>query len=158
MSDSLISRLYRSGEKNPASPAIVFERNVVTHGQLRGLVNACARQLHGFGVRKGDIVAITMSQSPLHCISLLALARLGAVSVPLFPSWSRPDQAAMIRRFGVSRVVSDRPVAAFPEVSMHCRKTLLPPTDATMGAFARDADTGRLAFLAVKTMPCQSKG
>ena len=124
MSDSLISRLYRSGEKNPASPAIVFERNVVTHGQLRGLVNACARQLHGFGVRKGDIVAITMSQSPLHCISLLALARLGAVSVPLFPSWSRPDQAAMIRKFGVSRVVSDRPVAAFPEVSIHCLQAI----------------------------------
>ena len=41
---------------------------------------------------------------------------------------------------------------------MHCRKTLLPPIDATVGAFARDADTGRLAFLAMKTMPCQSKG
>ena len=50
-----------------------------------------------------------------------------------------------------------RPVLS-SEVSMHCRKTLLPPIEATMGAFARDADTGRLAFLAMKTMPCQSKG
>jgi acyl-coenzyme A synthetase/AMP-(fatty) acid ligase len=142
--DSLISRLYRSGEQNPASPAIVFERNVVTHGQLRGLVNACARQVHGLGVRRGDIVAITMSQSPLHCISLLALARLGAVSIPLFPSWNRPDQAAMIRKFGVSRILSDRAVETFPGVSMHSLKAITASAnepDFTADGFFPDGDT-----------------
>ena len=63
---------------------------------------------------------------------------------------------ALLVAFSSADATLPRPVLP-SEVSMHCRKTLLPPINATMGAFARGADTGRLAFLAMKT-PCQSKG
>lgn len=64
--------------------------------------------LHERGIRPGDVVGLAMAQSPLHCIAMLSLASLGAVSVPLSASLKIEDQLALIRRYGINAVVTDR--------------------------------------------------
>lgn len=59
----------------------------LTYGQLARDVEACAAGLSRVGVGKGDAVAIHLPMVPETVITLLACARIGAVSVPLFSGY-----------------------------------------------------------------------
>ena len=103
----LIDRILKAVERNPARPAFITGDEALSHRSLLALLSNAVRLLHERGVRRGDVVALTMSQSPLHCIAFLALARLGAISVPVFPIENAAERAALLRRFEVHAVVSD---------------------------------------------------
>ena len=103
----LIERLERAIGLSPDAPAFITGDEVLTYRSLGALLSATARHLHGQGVRPGEVVALTMSQSTLHCIVFFALARLGAVSVSVSPLGAA-GSAQLYRRFDVRAVVSDR--------------------------------------------------
>ncbi|MBO4206559.1 AMP-binding protein [Micromonospora echinofusca] len=66
-----------------AADALVFEERRWTHRQLDHDVNALAAGLTAEGVRRDDRVAIVANNVPEYLLLSLALAKLGAVSVPL---------------------------------------------------------------------------
>ncbi len=74
--------------------------------RFHALMYAVTKALHGQGLRAGDVVGVSMGQTPLHCAALLALARLGALSVAVHPELSEPLRALTIAQFGVSRIVT----------------------------------------------------
>ncbi len=53
-------------------------------------VSGVAWFLHGRGVRRGDHVLMLAPASPMYCVALWALFRLGAVACPMNPAW--PDR------------------------------------------------------------------
>ncbi len=108
MSISLIDRIMETGSRNPAAPAFIHQDQVITYNHLRAFLCVVAKMLHERGVRPGDVVGLAMAQSPLHCIAMLSLASLGAVSVPLSASLKIEDQLALIRRYGIHALVTDR--------------------------------------------------
>jgi acyl-CoA synthetase (AMP-forming)/AMP-acid ligase II len=59
-----------------------------TYAQARMQMHRVAAGLHGLGVRDGSRVGIMLGNVPEFPITWLALARLGAVSVPLNPSYT----------------------------------------------------------------------
>src|SRR5260221_626236 len=65
--------------------------------------------LHEQGIGEGEPVALTMSQSPLHLVAFLALARLGAVVVPVSPFLRPADRAETFAKYGIRVAVADRP-------------------------------------------------
>jgi acetyl-CoA synthetase len=71
------------------SPAIIVHdggapATTVTFGELDAMSSAVARELTGrFGVRRGDRVAVKLSQSLEMAVSVLAVLRAGAVVVPI---------------------------------------------------------------------------
>lgn len=70
--------------ESPAAPALHFEGRCLDYGQLaRRTARAAARLWHGWGVRAGDRVAYLGLNHPDQITLLLALARIGAVLVPL---------------------------------------------------------------------------
>jgi acetyl-CoA synthetase len=72
--------IYESGEKN--------ETRVITYGQLLKMVTKYAACLRGMGVKKGDPVAIYMPMCIESVVSMLALARIGAIHVVIFAGFS----------------------------------------------------------------------
>ena len=116
MTDSLASRLFEAKLANDLAPAFVQGQTVITHRQLRSLVVACANQLKAMGLVGGELIGLTMGQSPLFCVTQLALAVLGVVHLPLLPSLRRHEQINLLKNFGASKVLTDREIDPFPGV------------------------------------------
>jgi acyl-coenzyme A synthetase/AMP-(fatty) acid ligase len=103
----LLDRIRRTAEANPAAPAFIFQGGILTRGQVLALYHETTRLLRERGIRAGDAVGLSMARWPMHCVALLALARLGAVSIPLAPSLSVAEKAAVISRFGMRAIVTN---------------------------------------------------
>jgi acyl-coenzyme A synthetase/AMP-(fatty) acid ligase len=107
MSGPLIERIHAAAAANPAAPAFVFQDRILTYGQFLSLVHATTVLLHDRGVRPGDTVGLSMGRWPMHCVAFLALARLGALSVPLPRNLTAETGPELVRRFGIDAVVTN---------------------------------------------------
>src|SRR5579862_1395674 len=113
----LTDRIRAAAARDPKAPAFLGS-STITHGEMRSLIGAAIRMLDARGVRTGQVVALTMSQSPLHLIMFLALARMGAISLSVAPMAEASQRAALYRRFGVTAVVSELEDAGAPGVML----------------------------------------
>lgn len=114
MSGPLIERIHAAVAANPAAPAFIFQDSIVSYAQFLSLIHATVALLHDRGIRPGDTVGLSMGRWPMHCVAFLALARLGALALPL-PRNLGPDAGrALAARFGVSTVVSNWKDAPVP--------------------------------------------
>lgn len=59
----------------------------LTYGELLRDVTRCAAGLRSLGLGKGDAVGIHLPMVPETVVSLLALARIGAIAVPIFSGY-----------------------------------------------------------------------
>src|SRR6516162_10884878 len=108
----LLDRIRSAIAAHRDAPAFLAPEGAIRFADMRALTGAAIRTLHARGLRPGMTVSLTMSQSPLHVMLFLALARMGVASVPVPPIASEADRASTYRRFGVQAAVSDWPDAA----------------------------------------------
>ncbi len=106
----LIDRISAAVERTPEAPAIILGDVPMSYRMLLACLSNTIGILHASGVRPGDVVALTMTQSPLHLITFLALARLGAVVLPVSTVHGPAERLALVRKFGATRSVADREV------------------------------------------------
>ena len=59
----------------------------LTYGELAREVNRAANALRALGLRKGDAIGLFMPMTPEVVIALLAIAKIGAVILPLFSGY-----------------------------------------------------------------------
>jgi long-chain acyl-CoA synthetase len=88
--------LDRPVQLYPERPAIVFKDVSLTFRELDGLVNAFANALRDLGIGRGDRVCLFMTNRPEYVVAFFALARLGAVSSPMNPSYKEREVAYQI--------------------------------------------------------------
>ena len=86
-------------------PAILWEgeegtTRTLTYGQLAAEVNRCANALRGLGIGLGDAVGLFMPMTPEIAIALLALAKIGAVALPLFSGYGAGAVASRLADAG----------------------------------------------------------
>ena len=67
----------------PKKPAIIFEDTVFTYQQLNAQANRVSHLLLEIGVQKGDRVAVLLYNSNAYIEIYFALAKIGAILVPL---------------------------------------------------------------------------
>lgn len=79
--------------------------NQLTYRELSQQVDAVSRGLDALGVRPGDRVAIYLPMTPEAVITLYAVARLGAVLVPLFSGFAPSAITARLQDAGAKVVV-----------------------------------------------------
>ena len=70
---------------DPEGTFLIFKDEVVTFGEMETRAEALAASLHGLGIEPGDRVAVVMPSWPEFVISMFAVAKVGAVLVPLNP-------------------------------------------------------------------------
>jgi long-chain acyl-CoA synthetase len=83
--------LWESAQRFPEKIAIVFQGQKISYRELDGLVNSFANALATLGVKKGDRVALYMTNRPEYIVSLYAVARLGAVFTPMNPTYKEGE-------------------------------------------------------------------
>jgi acyl-coenzyme A synthetase/AMP-(fatty) acid ligase len=103
---NLIDTIQQAAFRNPAAPAFIYNGRMLTYRNFFNLLCAATRLLHEHGIRHGTVVGMSFDQSPLHIIVMLALARLGAVSVPLHPMLPRAHKAMLVTKYGIGTIVS----------------------------------------------------
>jgi acetyl-CoA synthetase len=69
---------------------------VITYGELYREVNRLANGLRQLGIKKGDAVGIFMPMVPETAVALFALAKIGAVILPLFSGFGADAVAARL--------------------------------------------------------------
>jgi len=82
----------RWADEDPARLAVRSQKESgetreLTFGELKDRVGRLAGVLRGLGVNKGDAVAVFLPMSEEAVVSLLAVARLGALFVPVFSGY-----------------------------------------------------------------------
>jgi fatty-acyl-CoA synthase len=85
---------------------LVFGDRRLTYGQLDARASAIAAALHELGIGRGDRIAVDLPNWPEFVISMFAVAKLGAIIVPLNPRYTVPELQYMLRHSESSVVVS----------------------------------------------------
>jgi len=80
---NLADFLTATADRIPDHPAIRFEKSIVTYGEMNRCVNRLARGLARLGLRAGDFCVLMMPSSLNWALVYYALAKLGAVVVPV---------------------------------------------------------------------------
>ncbi len=90
---------------HPDREAIVFRDVSLTFRELEGLVNAFANGLRSLGIGRGDRVCLLMTNRPEYVVAFFALARIGAVSSPMNPSYREREVAYQLADAQAAAVV-----------------------------------------------------
>ena len=95
-------------ERDPGRPFIVFEGRDWSWQEFHDLALGAANVLAARGIRHGDRVALMARNHPGHVLVLLALARLGAIMVPINPEFGVTETRYVLEHAQVSAVVCSR--------------------------------------------------
>jgi carnitine-CoA ligase len=85
-------------------PFLFFQDRAYTYGQAVAQVAAMGAALAGRGISKGDRVAIMATNSDRYVLLLFALARIGAIAVPINPELNVEEAAYILEHAGVAAV------------------------------------------------------
>lgn len=89
--------LWESAQRFPEKIAVIYQGQKISFRELDGLVNSFANALSKLGVRKGDRVALFMTNRPEYIISVYAIARLGAAFTPMNPTYKEDEVAHQLQ-------------------------------------------------------------
>jgi len=116
---NLARSLDRNADISPDGDAVIFRGTRLTHRELLDRVTALAAAFLAAGVKKGDIVALLMSNRPEFLESALAVNRIGAAFLPLNVRLAEPEIEYIIRHANAAGIVAEPgfagPVAAIGE-------------------------------------------
>ncbi len=92
--------------RDPARPFIVFRERSHSWGEFGRAVDAAARMLAARGIGHGDRMAVMARNCDGHVLMLFALARLGAIMVPVNPEFGVEEAKYVLHHAGVSAVAA----------------------------------------------------
>src|SRR5262245_66483046 len=93
---TVASVLETRSEGDAARPLLIFGNTTWSWGELSLQVDAGAHHLASRGIRKADRVAVVAENSDAYVIAFLALARLGAILVPINPNFSANEASYVL--------------------------------------------------------------
>jgi len=97
--------LWESAQRFPEKIAVIYQGQKMSFRELDGLVNSFANALSKLGVKKGDRVALFMTNRPEYIITVYAAARLGAVFTPMNPTYKEEEVAYQLQDSDASVLV-----------------------------------------------------
>ena len=107
---TMAEAIRQVAESRPKQEALVCGEARVTYGQLLGCIDALAQGLHRMGLDKGDKVAALLPPGAEFVTLFFAVARLGAVIVPLNPPLRRRGLSSVLHDAGPVALVTGRPI------------------------------------------------
>ncbi len=116
MSPGILEQLEASARQTPQAPALLHGEQIISHAELQALTLAAARGLRQQGLHYGGTVGLCMQQTPLHCVTLLALLRLGALVVPIGTNLPAAERARLARKYAIGRVLTDHENGGIPGI------------------------------------------
>ena len=100
--------------RNPQGPALLYGEVTLTYAQVNEWANRIAHHLIAQGIGKGDVVAVFIENRPELLVTILAVAKVGAISALLNTSQTRDTLVHSLNLVApVAIVVGEELVAAF---------------------------------------------
>lgn len=108
----VVFRLHR--RSRPTKTAIIEGDRRIDYRTLDRLIDGAAHALHAHGIRREMLVGVALRDTAEHLITLLALARLGAVMLPMDCRWQSAEKQGVAAHFAAERVLleADDPAVA----------------------------------------------
>jgi crotonobetaine/carnitine-CoA ligase len=104
---TLVAALHRAAQAWPQRVAWTFDPGgQFTFAEVDQLSAGYARVLHSRGVRHGDRIAVMIANQPAFPLTWLALARLGAVMVPVNTRYQSADTEHVLRASAATGIVA----------------------------------------------------
>ena len=97
--------LEEQAAANPDRTFLVYGERKLTYRQVEAQARAMAAALHELGIERGDRVALTLPNWPEFIVSAFAVAKIGAIAVPLNPRYTVPELKYMLRHSEAAAVV-----------------------------------------------------
>ena len=91
-------------QRDPLRPFVVYEGRTWSWHEFDDMTLRAAHVLVARGIRKGDRVAVMARNQPGHVLMLLALARLGAIMVPVNPEFGVTEARYVLKHAEVSAI------------------------------------------------------
>ncbi|QKV19118.1 class I adenylate-forming enzyme family protein [Oricola thermophila] len=135
---NLAECILLNSERRRERVALRDDNHAITFGELRSAVDGYAGFLQNLGVKRGEVVGLTMRDGVHHVIAMLSIIRLGAVLLPLDVRWTSEEKDNVARAFGASYVITDTPsscvltsasVIEFDMVTSGAGHEFTPPAD-----------------------------
>ncbi|APV38076.1 long-chain-acyl-CoA synthetase [Pseudomonas frederiksbergensis] len=122
--------------RNPDGPALLQGEVALTYAQVNQWANRIAHHLIAQGIRKGDVVAVFIENRPELLVTILAVAKVGAISALLNTSQTRDTLAHSLNLVAPAAIiVGEELVPAFSAVRERVS------IEATRSWFVADRDT-----------------
>ncbi|MCA9649004.1 MAG: AMP-binding protein [Myxococcales bacterium] len=111
MSTAAFERLAQGLRQRPEHPLLITEHQVVTADELWRRSRAWAERLRGWGLTRGDRVAVLAGAHPEAVALMLGILRAGLVHVPINPRYRGAELRHVLVDCGAARLLCDRELA-----------------------------------------------
>jgi carnitine-CoA ligase len=106
-SGTIPALLERAAERDPNGTWLRTDDITLTFGQAAARAGAVAAELADAGISHGDLVMLTARTTPECLFAWLALAAIGAVTVPVNPASSPAELAGLLRQVRPKGLLTD---------------------------------------------------
>jgi acyl-coenzyme A synthetase/AMP-(fatty) acid ligase len=104
---NIAALISRHAQSQPARPAIDGSGESLTYAALDVAARRLAGRIRSAGISAGDLVGLRLRDTPAHLIALLAIARIGAIALPMDWRGAAPEIGRIIERFQPKLVLVD---------------------------------------------------
>lgn len=105
-SSNVMRFLQRHAHEQPNRVALKFEDRTFTYADVEAKTDHLARAFRDLGVRQGDAICVIMPNCPEFVFTWFALARLGAITVPVNGEYTEDRLARLIKRVEAEIIVA----------------------------------------------------
>ncbi|ARU62806.1 hypothetical protein CBW65_18885 [Tumebacillus avium] len=125
--ETVYSLFEAQAARTPDAPAVLFENQTLTFGELNARANQVARYLQKQGVTPQGLVGISMERTPEMITALLGIMKTGAAYVPVDPGYPEERKAYMLEDSGVNLLLTQSRV--LETLPVHSAKAVCLDTD-----------------------------
>ena len=104
----LMALLYAQAEARPEQDALIYRDERISYGELVERIERLASSLSGRGIGAGSAVGLVLRDDPWFVTCFHAITALGAVVVPVNPSFKQAELEFCFRSAEVGAVISDQ--------------------------------------------------
>src|SRR6266511_2438221 len=105
---TLTRMLEQTVERCSDQTALIYFGTRIPYGRLLEHANRCAAGLQALGVRKGDRVALMMSNCPQFVVSFFGVLKAGGIVTPTSSIYTAREAAHQWHDAGASALIVDR--------------------------------------------------
>ena len=155
--EAVAARFAAQAERQPESPAVIWEGASLGYGELARRAHRLARYLRALGLGPEDRIALCVERSPAMVVGLLGILAAGAAYVPVDLAYPRERQAFLIadsgarlllttRRWLAELPAAGRPVLCLDEESWGTAEERLAAADGPATAAATAANAAYVIY------------
>jgi acyl-coenzyme A synthetase/AMP-(fatty) acid ligase len=104
---NLVGAILSHARTRPDAPALIDRDRTIDYRELAELVTRAGGRLAAIGVQRGDRIGLCLRDTSTHIVTLLAVAGLGAVAVPLDWRARASENIRLLEGLGVARVFAE---------------------------------------------------